>query len=71
MIGLLFESNRHIEEIGSTAMQAAKRLTGVKPEVNLRECVTYVMAVGLGAILPVSTFGLYGVAHWYGHRGGS
>ena len=30
---------RYVEEIGSAAMLAAKRSSGVVPEVNLRECV--------------------------------
>ena len=30
-----------VEEIGSTAMVAAKRLVGVTPEVNLRETVIH------------------------------
>ena len=29
-----------MEEISSAAMLATKRLAGVAPEVNLRECVT-------------------------------
>ena len=32
--------HRYVEEIGSAAMLATKRLAGVTPEVNLRECVT-------------------------------
>ena len=32
--------HRYVEEISSTAMLAAERLTGVTPELNLRECVT-------------------------------
>ena len=31
---------RYMEEIGSAAMLAAKRLAGVTPEVNLRDHVT-------------------------------
>ena len=30
---------RYVEEIGAPAMLVAKRLAGVTPEVNLRECV--------------------------------
>ena len=30
---------RYVEEIGTAAMLVAKRLAGVTPEVNLRECV--------------------------------
>ena len=33
-------SCRYVEEIGSAAMLATKRLAGVAPEVNLRECIT-------------------------------
>ena len=33
-------AHRYIEENGSVAMLAAKRLAGVAPEVNLGECVT-------------------------------
>ena len=29
-----------VEEIGSAAMLATKRLAGVAPEVNLRQCLT-------------------------------
>ena len=32
---------KYMEEIGSAAMLAIKRLAGVTPEVNLREHVTY------------------------------
>ena len=32
---------RYVEEINSAAMLAAKRLAGVTPEVNLRECITH------------------------------
>ena len=32
---------RYVEENGSTAILAAKRLAGVAPEVNLKECVTH------------------------------
>ena len=28
--------------------------------------ITYVMAADLDAVLPVTTLGPYGVAHWYG-----
>ena len=31
---------RYVEEIGSAAMLAAKRLAGITPDVNLRENVT-------------------------------
>ena len=33
--------HRYLEEIGSVAMLLTKRLAAVKPEVNLREQVTY------------------------------
>ena len=32
--------HRYMEEIGLMAFLAAKRLAGVAPEVNLKECVT-------------------------------
>ena len=34
-------AHRYLEAIGSAAMLAIKRLAGIVPEVNLRECVTY------------------------------
>ena len=34
----------YVEEIGLAAMLAAKRLAGVTPEVNLRECLTHIYA---------------------------
>ena len=33
-------AHRYLEENGSAAMLAAKRLAGVAPEMNIRECVT-------------------------------
>ena len=36
-------AHRYVEEIGSAAMLAAKRLAGVTPEVNLRECTTHTL----------------------------
>ena len=33
--------HRYVEELGSAAMLATKRLAGVTPEVNLMECVTW------------------------------
>ena len=43
--GLPFESHqclpKYVEEISSVAMLAAKRSTGVAPQVNLVECVTH------------------------------
>ena len=33
-------AHRCVEEISLAAMLAARRLAGVTPEVNLRECVT-------------------------------
>ena len=33
--------HRYVEEISLVAMLVAKRLEGVTPEMNLRECVTY------------------------------
>ena len=34
-------ARRYLEEIGLAAMLAVKKLVGVTPEVNLRECVTH------------------------------
>ena len=34
-------AHRYVEEIRLAAMLTAKRSAGVAPEVNLRECVTY------------------------------
>ena len=36
-------AHRYVEEIGSAAMLAAKRLAGVTPEVILRECITHTL----------------------------
>ena len=33
-------AHRYVEEIGLAAMLSTKRLAGVTPEVNFRECVT-------------------------------
>ena len=38
---------RYVEENFSAAMMATKRLVGVTPEVNLRECVTYTPQPGV------------------------
>ena len=46
-VTLSFEPHKYLvtgiymEENGLAAIMATKRLTGVAPEVNLRECVTY------------------------------
>ena len=34
-------AHRYMEENGPAVMLATKRLAGVTPKVNLRECVTY------------------------------
>ena len=46
-------ARRHVEEIGSAAMLAGTRSTGVAPEVNFREHVTRSNSVH--SVFPVRT----------------